>query len=68
MRRQGEIDNARSRVLGALQALERYAQRPSSVKANPELFQKLSTELRAADEAYRRLIDESFSERPSEAA
>jgi hypothetical protein len=68
MRRQEEIDNARSRVLDGLQALERYVRRPSSVKANPDLFQKLSTELRTAEEAYRRLIDELVSERPSQAA
>jgi hypothetical protein len=63
-----ELDNARARVRNALEALTRYVQRPSSARDNPYLFQRLSTELREADEAYRELVDELLSVGSSEAA
>jgi hypothetical protein len=63
-----ELDNARARVRNALEALTRYVQRPPSVRANSYLFQRLSTELREADEAYRELVGELFSVGSSEAA
>ena len=64
----GELDNARRRMLNALDAVSKYVYRPSSQPPDSKLFQKLVTELQDADEAYRILLYQSVNQNQSNAA
>ena len=54
-----QLEEAKARVLAALQALSAYMNRPSSEPANDALYRKLSMELREAEEGYRVLLDKA---------